>query len=158
LAELFFRNKVLSMLNKLAGTYACSIVLWVAYAGIGMAAGEAGLEIELNKIEQTDAGCRLTFKSTNFLNVRLDSFSMEVYLLDPRGVALQSVQFSFGPIAASKARFAKFDLRDRTCAEIGGIFVNEFKSCKADVDISEQCRDTLKIRNLTTVKFSDGAE
>jgi hypothetical protein len=117
----------------------------------------AGLEIELNKVEQADVGCRLTFKSTNNLGVKLESFGIEIYLLDPKGVALQSVQFTFGPIAAAKARFAKFDLKDRPCADIGGIFVNEFKSCKAEAEIAQQCRDTLKLKNLTGIKFSDGA-
>jgi hypothetical protein len=116
-----------------------------------------GLELELNKIEQTDSGCRLTFKSTNRMPAKLESFSLEVYLLDPKGVALQSVQFSFGAIAASKARFAKFDLKDRPCKDIGGVFINEFKSCMADKDIAQQCRDTLILNNLTTVSFSDGA-
>jgi hypothetical protein len=37
------------------------------------------------------------------------------------------------------------------------LFVNEFKSCKADTDIAQQCRDTLTLRNLTEIKFSDGA-
>jgi hypothetical protein len=120
-------------------------------------AQQSGLEIELNKIEQFESGCRLTFKSTNRMSVGLQSFSLEVYLLDTKGVALQSVQFSFGSIAATKARFAKFDLKDRPCKDIGGIFVNEFKSCKAETDIAQQCRDTLSLKNLTTVMFSDGA-
>ena len=118
---------------------------------------EPGLELELNKIEQAEGGCRLTFKSTNRFATKLNSFSVEVYLLDSKGVALQSVQFSFGAIASGKARFAKFDLKDRQCGEIGGIFVNEFKSCQGETEMAQQCRDTLSLNNLTAIKFSDGA-
>ena len=117
----------------------------------------ANLEIEFNKIEQSDAGCRLTFKTTNQLAAKLESFSVELYLLDPKGVALESVQFTFGAIASGKARFSKFDIKDHPCSGIGAIFVNELKSCMADTDIVQQCRDALRLKNLTPIKFSDGA-
>ena len=130
----------------------CSNLMSTTYAAAG------GLEIELNKAEPMDMGCRLTFKSTNNLGVKLESFTIEVYLLGQKGVALQSVQFTFGAIAAQKARFAKFDLKDRPCGDIGGIFVNEFKSCKAGTDMAETCRDTLTLKNLTAISFSDGAQ
>lgn len=145
-------------------TLAIACVLGLASAGAmaPLHAAEAGLEIEFNKIEQTDAGCRLTFKTTNRLPVKLESFSIELYLLDPKGVALESVQFTFGAIAMSKARFSKFDLKDRPCADVGGIFINEFKSCKSDTgkpdtDMVRQCSDTLLLKNLTAITFSDGA-
>lgn len=118
-------------------------------------AQETGLELELNKAEQYDGGCRLTFRAGNHFKTRLEGFTVELYLLDPKGVALQSVQFTFGAVAASKARFAKFDLKDRKCTEIGAIFVNEFKSCKAETDITQQCQNGLILKNLTPLRFTD---
>lgn len=144
---------------KRSHTFSAALLL----GGVALLAGsparsaDPGLELELNKLEQTDAGCRLTFKSTNRFPTKIDGFDIEVYLLDGKGVALQSIQFSFGAIASGKARFAKFDLKDRKCGEIGGIFVNEFKSCKGETDMAQKCRDTLSLKNLTTIEFSDGA-
>lgn len=116
-----------------------------------------GIEVELNKIEQSDAACSLTFKSSNHLTRNLETMNIEVYLLDKKGVALQSLQFTFNAIAASKARFAKFDLKGRKCDDIGGIFVNEIKSCKLEGDATQTCPTTLQLRNLTSIKFTDGA-
>ncbi len=118
-------------------------------------AQQTGLELELNKVEQYDGGCRLTFRAGNHFKARLEGFTVEFYLLDPKGVALQSVQFTFGAVAAAKARFAKFDLKERNCSEIGEIFVNEFKSCKAETDITQQCQNGLILKNLTPLRFTD---
>jgi hypothetical protein len=126
-------------------------------AAVPAVAQSSGLELELNKVEQTGSDCRVIFKSTNRLGVDLKGFGLEVYLLDPRGVALQSILLSFGSIGLSKGRFAKFDLKGRTCTDIGGVFVNEFKSCQADSDMPEKCRSSLSLKNLTSLSFTDGA-
>lgn len=141
------------------GTFSAALLLGclTLLGGTPARSADPGLELELNKIEQSAGGCQLTFKSTNRFATKIESFNLEVYLLDARGVALQSVQFSFGAIASGKARFAKFDLKDRQCGEIGGIFVNEFKSCKGEAEMAQQCRDTLSLKNLTAIVFSDGA-
>ncbi len=152
-----FSPKLMSMRNRI---FRC---VWVALVLIGTwdaalaQSQKPGIEIEFNKAEQVGADCRLIFKSTNSFAQAITGFSVEIYLLDAKGVALQSVQFSFGAIGASKARFAKFDLQDRKCADIGGIFVNEFKSCKADTEMAQTCRDSLVLKNLTTLSFTDGA-
>jgi hypothetical protein len=126
-------------------------------AGGARGAEPAGLELELNKIEQTDSSCRVIFKTTNHLPADIESFAIELYLLDGKGVALDSVQFTFGAVASNKARFSKFEMKDRKCGDIGGLFVNDVKSCKAKTEIAEQCRSTLQLRNLTAIKFSDGS-
>lgn len=132
-------------------------LLLVAAAGAARSADTAGLELELNKIEQTDASCRLIFKTTNHMPQSIESFALELYLLDNKGVALDSVQFTFGAVAAGKARFSKFEMKDRKCADIGGLFVNDVKSCKATAEIADQCRSALRLSNLTAIKFSDGS-
>jgi hypothetical protein len=121
------------------------------------AAESPHLALELNKAEAAGTGCRLTFKVTNHFPDKLDDINVEVYLVDAKGIVLQSVQFPFGYVLAGKSRFAKFDIRNTVCADIGGMFVNEFKSCKGPTDMAVQCRETLTTANLTAIKFSDGS-
>jgi hypothetical protein len=132
-------------------------LLLMAAAGGARGAEPAGLELELNKIEQTDSSCRLIFKTTNHMQADIESFAIELYLLDGKGVVLDSVQFTFGAVATAKARFSKFEMKDRKCGDIGGLFVNDVKSCKAKTEIAEQCRRSLQLRNLTVTTFSDGS-
>jgi hypothetical protein len=114
------------------------------------------LRLELNKAEQSAASCRLTFRVTNHFPVRLDDINVEIYFTDKKGVVMQSVQFPFAAVAAGKSRFARFDIHDTACTDIGAMFVNEFKSCKGPTDMAEQCSDTLEVANLTALSFSDG--
>src|SRR5260221_10479106 len=123
-------------------------LLLLVAAGGARGAAAAGLELALNKIEQTDTSCRLIFKTTNHMPSDIESFAIELYLLDGKGVALDSVQFTFGAVATAKARFSKFELKDRKCGDIGGLFVNDVKSCKSATEIAEQCRSALQLSNL----------
>jgi hypothetical protein len=133
----------------------------LAFAGLLLLAAPAmaeqpHLRLELNKAEQSAANCRLTFRITNRFPVKLDDINVEIYFTDKKGVVMQSVQFPFAGVAAGKSRFARFDVNDTACTDIGGMFVNEFKSCKGPSDMAEQCRDTLVVTNLTALTFSDG--
>jgi hypothetical protein len=114
------------------------------------------LVLELNKAETVGTGCRVTFKATNNFPERIDEFNVEVYLVDGKGVVMQSVQFPFGFVPNGKSRFAKFDVKNTECASIGGMYVNEFKTCKGKTDLAIQCRESLKTANLTAITFSDG--
>lgn len=120
------------------------------------AAEQPHLRLELNKAEQSAANCRVTFRITNFFPEKLDDINIEIYFTDKKGVVMQSVQFPFATVLAGKTRFAKFDVHETACADIGGMFVNEFKSCKGSADMAEQCRATLEVANLTALPFSDG--
>jgi hypothetical protein len=115
------------------------------------------LALELNKAETIGSGCRVTFKATNYFPEKLEDINIEVYLVDADGIVLQSVQFPFGYVLAGKARFAKFDIKNTACDGIGSMFVNEFKSCKGKTDMAAQCRESLRTRNMTKIKFSDGS-
>ncbi len=142
-----------------------SVILYpVLFAGIAAmfplaAAGTTGsgnLTLELNKVEEADGACRLTFRIVNRYQFKLEDINVEVYLVDNQGVALQSIQFPFGLVLPGKSRFAKFDIKGLPCSSIGGLFVNEFKSCKGSADMKLECLDGLKTTNLTGLKFNDG--
>jgi hypothetical protein len=140
---------------KLSGAlFIASVLCWPQFA---VAQDAPHLVLELNKAETVGTGCRVTFKATNNFPERLEEFNVEVYLVDSKGIVMQSVQFPFGFIPSSKVRFAKFDVKNTDCSNIGGMFVNEFKTCKGKTDMSVQCRETLKTVNLTSITFSDGS-
>jgi hypothetical protein len=138
----------------------CAIAVFGFLATCGLAAAEEKphLALELNKVEPAGTGCRLTFRATNSYDFKLEDITLEVYLVDTKGVVLQSLQFPFGYVLAGKSRFAKFDIKSVACADIGGMFVNEFKSCKGPAEMAMECRESLSVSNLTALKFSDGGE
>lgn len=142
------------MCLSLRNALAAALIAWstTAYAA------EPHIRLELNKAEQSAANCRLTFRITNFFPERLDDINVEIYFTDKKGVVMQSVQFPFATVLAGKTRFAKFDVNSTDCAAIGGMFVNEFKSCKGAQDMAEQCRASLETANLTSLPFSDGEQ
>ena len=134
-----------------------SIVLCVLFLGVRSGVADTPhLALELNKVEAAGDGCRMTFRATNSYPFKLEDINVEVYLVDQKGVVLQSLQFPFGYVLAGKSRFAKFDIKSTACDGIGGMFVNEFKSCKGPTDMALECREALTVTNLTAINFSDG--
>ena len=143
------------MKNSLACLALICAVFW---QDVASAEEPQHLALELNKAESVAAGCRVTFRATNYFADKLEDVNVEVYLVEAKGIVIQSIQFPLGYVLAGKTRFAKFDIKGTTCVSIGGMFVNEFKSCKGATDMALQCRETLRITNLTAIKFSDGSQ
>lgn len=143
-------------MKRLARTL--SALCFCTACGAASAAEKPHLALELNKVEAAGTGCRMTFRATNSYDFKLEDITLEVYLVDPKGVVLQSLQFPFGYVLAGKSRFAKFDVKSIPCGDIGGMFVNEFKSCKGTSDMAMECRESLQVTNLTSLKFSDGGQ
>lgn len=134
-----------------------AIVITAIVFGIRAGAAEAPhLALELNKVESSGDGCRMTFRAMNTYPFKLEDITVEVYIVDQKGVVLQSLQFPFGYVLAGKSRFAKFDIKSTKCDAIGGMFVNEFKSCKGPTDMFLECREALKVSNLSAINFTDG--
>ncbi len=110
-----------------------ALVLAIA-AGLGVPApaGEPGLEIELNKVEDNGGACLASFVVQNGLGHTLDRFSMDLYVFDRDGVIARQVLLDLAPLRGNKTTVARFSLIQRPCGEISRILVNDIPSCRSE--------------------------
>ena len=113
-------------------TRAVLVLVIVTGLGAPAPAGEPGLEIELNKVEDNGGACLASFLVRNGLGHTLDRFSMDLYVFDRDGVIARQVLLDLAPLRGNKTTVARFSLIKRPCGEISRILVNDIPSCRSE--------------------------
>ena len=67
-----------------------------------LAAAESELLIELNKLEDTDEGCRSLFVFDNATGHELNRFQVDLILFDQEGVYARQVMLDMAPLSEDK--------------------------------------------------------
>ncbi len=109
------------------------------------------LEIELNKLEDTDEGCRSVFLFTNRTGHELNRFRVDLILFDAAGVYKKQVLLDMAPLYENKKTIASFLLDEGPCAEIGSILVNDIPWCEDGAGNSVECVQLLQVRSRSGV-------
>ena len=113
-------------------TGAALVLVIAAGLGVPAPAGEPGLEIELNKVEDNSGSCLASFVVRNRLGHTLDRFSMDLYVFDRDGVIARQVLLDLAPLRGDKTTVARFSLIKRPCGEISRILINDIPSCRSE--------------------------
>ena len=118
--------------------YACAPALAVlalagacALVGAGPVRGEQGprLHVELNRAEQVDDACRLSFLMKNAMGVALSQMSLQIVIFGADEQIRQVVTLSAGAMQKDKQRVRQFDLPQTACGDIARILLNEVSAC-----------------------------
>jgi hypothetical protein len=114
-----------------------------------LAAAEAELLIELNKLEDTDQGCRSLFVFDNATGHELNRFQVDLILFDQEGVYARQVMLDMAPLSQDKKIVAWFLLPDQQCDAIGSILVNDLPQCEDGAGAQLDCVKLLEVRSRT---------
>lgn len=140
------------MILRRLGLLGLAALTSVAMAG-GVGAQEKTIAIELNKVMNTDAGCRLTFVVKNDTQALLEKTSYEIAAFDASKTVTKLLVFEFGRLPAGKTKVVEFALAGVGCTDISRILVNTSPQCMADGSASTLCLDALKTSSLTPITF-----
>ncbi len=112
-----------------------------------------GVTVELNKSEDTQSGCRLTFVVSNHLASGLEKLAYEVVLFDQEARVERMTVFDFKDINSKKSRVRQFQLTGSKCKQIGQFLINGAATCEG-TDLSKaDCEDQLTVLNKTEIKL-----
>lgn len=112
------------------------------------------LTIELNKVQQTQDACRLSFMAVNRMGAGLDKTALEIVVFDAEGIVSQTLLLDFGRLPEDKTKVVEFDL-PRQCEEISRVLVNDVSECAgpSQQDLAEDCLNALRISNRAAIEF-----
>ena len=116
-----------------------------------IAADDGAIAIELNKIEQTEEGCRPLFLFDNRSGHQLNVFQVELALFDVKGVFSQQVLLDMAPLYKDKKVVASFLMSDLSCDEIGSILVNGLPSCINSGGADLDCLGLLDVTSRSSI-------
>jgi hypothetical protein len=117
-----------------------------------LVAVEPELLIELNKLEDTDEGCRSLFLFDNGTGHELNHFRVDLILFDPQGVYAKQLLLDLAPLNDDKKVLASFLLAEqKPCSSIGSILVNGLPVCENGSGAQLDCVSLLKVESRTKV-------
>lgn len=141
-------------LNFTALMVGALLVLLTIFATASTARAEAGaVKIELNKIEQTDKGCRFYWLVNNQSGLDLKALDLTFYWFQSDGVIGGDLKFAFAPAASKSLKVKKYMLADKTCSNFASLLLNEINQCTAADGPVAECAKQLSYASRTTVEF-----
>ncbi len=88
-----------------------------------------GLDLELNKLEAVEGGCRAFFVVRNDAGTAFESLDLDLVTFRPDGVVGARFQVELAPLAADKTVVKPFDFAGVDCGEIERVLLNDVVAC-----------------------------
>jgi hypothetical protein len=120
---------------------------WTAAALLVISAANAAaagaIDIELNRLQQVDASCRMIVVFTNRMGVPIRSLEVETVLFDGDGRVERFLVLKSQPLAPQKIRVHQYDLAGTRCDTIGSLLINDVVDCEGAELTPALCLDSL---------------
>ena len=88
------------------------------------------LGLELNALQPSDKGCRITLVASNGLGAALDKASFELALFGANGGIDRLVSVDFKTLPVGKTKVLQFELAGLDCAAVTRVLINDVTSCE----------------------------
>ena len=133
---------------------AAAILIALGLWGGAALAGQGGLHIELNKVEDNAGSCLASLVVQNDLSETLDRFSLDLYVFDRDGIIARQVLLDLAPLRADKMTVARFVLIRQTCEGVGRVLVNDVPSCRSESSGAVlDCLDGLTVSSRSPIQL-----
>jgi hypothetical protein len=132
-----------------------AVVMWPVPvpAQSGDPAPAPSLTLELNALQPSEKGCRLTFVVNNGLGSELAKAAFEIALFDGQGVVDRLTVLDFKELPAGKTKVSRFDLAGTDCGKISRVLINHATECTGDGIEPVACIRQLKTGTKTGITF-----
>ncbi|MBZ9807876.1 MULTISPECIES: hypothetical protein [unclassified Mesorhizobium] len=111
------------------------------------------LILELNGVQPSEKGCRLTFVVTNNLGADLSKAAFEIALFNDAGVVDRLTVLDFKDLPAGKTKVTRFDLAGTNCVKVSRVLINSATECVGTGVEPNTCMRKLKTDAKTSIAF-----
>ena len=111
------------------------------------------LALELNAVEPSQKGCRLTFVVKNGLGTQLSRAAFEVALFNDLGVVDRLTVLDFRDLPSGKTKVARFELAGTDCSKVTRVLINGATDCRGDGVAPEACMNQLRTTAKARIEF-----
>jgi hypothetical protein len=116
-------------------------------------AAKDGIDIELNKLEPGNNGCRAFMVMHNGTNRAFSNLQLDLVVFDPKGIIVDQLAVDMAPLAASKTMVKVFEIAGHDCGNFGRVLLNDVLTCKAGDAAVEHCIDLLVPSSRAAIGF-----
>ncbi|MCO5072443.1 MAG: hypothetical protein M9944_14665 [Rhizobiaceae bacterium] len=111
------------------------------------------LALELNAVQPSQKGCRLTFVVKNGLGTELSRAAFEVALFNDLGVVDRLTVLDFRDLPSGKTKVARFELAGTDCSKVTRVLINGATDCKGDGVATDACMSQLRTTAKAKIEF-----
>jgi hypothetical protein len=115
------------------------------------AAAPPSIALELNGLDQAEAGCRMSFLAHNGMGTEISELAVEIVLFDADGRADRFLSLKTGRLPLDKTRLRQFEIDDLSCDGISRILVNDVTECTGEGLTAAGCLDALTVTSRVSV-------
>jgi len=130
-----------------------SVTISCSATGLAQAAENEKLHVELNNIQKSPTGCRLSFVMKNNMQPDIENLSLEIVLFDRNSRVSRILTLKTGTLSHNKTRVKRFDIRGAQCTDISRILINSVETCKGNELSPAVCLKALMTSTLTQTEF-----
>lgn len=116
-------------------------------------AAAAGLELELNKVEDSPQGCLATMLIGNELGQTLDRFRLDLVLFDSTGVLFDRLLIDLAPLPAGRTTIVSFPLHAGRCDGISRVLLRDVPACRTQGGATHDCLSGLNVTTRAAIGF-----
>jgi hypothetical protein len=117
------------------------------------AAASRSLDIELNALQQSEGGCRITFLAENRLGATIDRAALEIALFRTDGGIDRIVTLDFKALTPGKSKVLQFEIAGLACDELGRLLINDVTACEGEALEPGSCLAGLAASSRPDVTF-----
>ena len=134
-------------------TAMAAVSLGAAPASAQTAAPEPHISLDLNALQPSNGGCRLTFVVANNLATPIDRAAYEMALFNKGGVVDRLTVLDFKGLPAGKTKVSRFDLSGVDCANVSRVLINDATECAGASTAPDACLTTLRTDSKSGIQF-----
>lgn len=111
------------------------------------------LQVELNKVEEIDGGCRAFFLFRNQTGKSFSGFEMSLAILDGQGVIDRLLSIDAAPLPVQRTTLKLFEIPEISCGNISEILLHDVTSCQPQNEEQMDCFPILNLGSKTAAQL-----
>lgn len=114
---------------------------------------QEAIDIELNKLEPGDNGCRAFMVMHNGTTRTFSNLQLDLVVFDPNGIIVDQLAVDMAPLAADKTMVKVFEIAGHDCGTFGRVLLNDVLTCQEGDTAIERCVDLLVPASRAAIGF-----
>ena len=113
----------------------------------------AKLGVELNKIEPSEDGCRLSLVLRNKVGQAMDGVLLDLFFFDKKDIIASRLVVNAGSVPTGKTLVKIFDMPSKGCDELGWVLLNDATHCGPAADPAASCVGTIELSSKAPISL-----
>lgn len=114
---------------------------------------DGSIQVELNKLEPSDGGCRAYLVLENGSSDAYEVLKLDIVIFGTDGVVERRLAVQVAPLPAGKTSLKVFDVGGLPCERIGRLLLNDVLECADSSGAFDDCLHLLSTTTRAAVPF-----